>query len=236
MYDSEQMGAIAQQFRACVSEIANVWKGDWVSYAGNISIILTTALKTQLLLNEEQNWSTILIFQAMVLSPNNPSTYSAIGYCQVLIGNCKQAAELFHKALALKRDDTFSTTMLNYVLEQLVDEYQDPVEPDDSLVPKSKSGGKDKSDKLFIPCYTKYLLMLIVTVFEFDYLIQNSPGYKSNQIPVAALIPLDDISCEDAFKTPNSGRDDTNDSSKLSYEMEISDPSSQALDGSSSKI
>ncbi|EEB13202.1 cell division cycle, putative [Pediculus humanus corporis] len=46
--------------------------------------------------------------QAMILSPNNASTYSAIGYCQVLMGQCKKAAELFHKALALKRDDTFS--------------------------------------------------------------------------------------------------------------------------------
>ena len=66
----------------------------------------------------------------MVLSPNNPSTYSAMAYCYVLGGNCKQAAEFFHKALALKRDDTFSTTMLNVVLTQLVDEYQDPIEPE----------------------------------------------------------------------------------------------------------
>ena len=66
----------------------------------------------------------------MILSPNNASTYSAIGYCQVLMGQCKKAAELFHKALALKRDDTFSTNMLNYVLELLVDEYQEPVKPD----------------------------------------------------------------------------------------------------------
>lgn len=75
----------------------------------------------------------------MVLSPNNPSTYSAMAFCYVLEGNCKQAAEFFHKALALKRDDTFSTTMLNYVLSQLVDEYQDPVEPETKFSPSIKS-------------------------------------------------------------------------------------------------
>lgn len=70
----------------------------------------------------------------MALCPNSASTYAAIGYCQVLMGQCKKAAELFHKALALKRDDTFSTNMLNYVLELLVDEYQEPVKPDNEFM------------------------------------------------------------------------------------------------------
>lgn len=38
------------------------------------------------------------------------------------MGNNDEAVEWFHKALGLKRDDTFSTTMLNYIMGQLTDE------------------------------------------------------------------------------------------------------------------
>jgi hypothetical protein len=48
------------------------------------------------------------------------STYSAIGYVQSLQGDLVEAVEAFHKALSLRRDDTFSTTMLNFVIEQLM--------------------------------------------------------------------------------------------------------------------
>ena len=58
--------------------------------------------------------------QALVLVPMSASTYSAIGYVQSLQGDLVEAVEAFHKALSLKRDDTFSTTMLNYVIEQLM--------------------------------------------------------------------------------------------------------------------
>ena len=73
--------------------------------------------------------------QALVLVPMSASTYSAIGYVQALQGDLVEAVEAFHKALSLRRDDTFSTTMLNYVIEQLMVEsspYHDY--PDD--VPK----------------------------------------------------------------------------------------------------
>ncbi|XP_060070640.1 cell division cycle protein 16 homolog [Ylistrum balloti] len=58
--------------------------------------------------------------QAQVLSPQNPSTYSAIGYCYVLMGNNIMAVDYFDKALGIRRDDTFSTTMLNNVMEALM--------------------------------------------------------------------------------------------------------------------
>ena len=58
--------------------------------------------------------------QALVLVPMAASTYSAIGYVQSLQGDLVEAVEAFHKALSLRRDDTFSTTMLNYVIEQLM--------------------------------------------------------------------------------------------------------------------
>lgn len=38
------------------------------------------------------------------------------------MGNLKEAVKWFHKSLALKGDDTFSITMLKYILESLADE------------------------------------------------------------------------------------------------------------------
>ena len=61
--------------------------------------------------------------QALVLKPMNSSTYSAIGYVQTLMQRFFDAVESFHKALSLRRDDAFSTTMLNNVIEHhLVDD------------------------------------------------------------------------------------------------------------------
>ncbi|XP_015597960.1 cell division cycle protein 16 homolog isoform X2 [Cephus cinctus] len=60
--------------------------------------------------------------QAIVLNPLNPSTYSAIGFIYALMGNTQEAVDAFHRALGLQRDDTFTTTMLGYVMEQLIDE------------------------------------------------------------------------------------------------------------------
>uniref|UniRef100_A0A1Y1K8G6 Uncharacterized protein n=1 Tax=Photinus pyralis TaxID=7054 RepID=A0A1Y1K8G6_PHOPY len=57
--------------------------------------------------------------QALVLCPQSASTYSAIAYVHSLMNNIEDAVHWFHKALGLRRDDTFSTTMLNYVIEQL---------------------------------------------------------------------------------------------------------------------
>ncbi|KAK5637885.1 hypothetical protein RI129_000202 [Pyrocoelia pectoralis] len=57
--------------------------------------------------------------QALVLCPQSASTYSAIAYVHSLVNNIEDAVHWFHKALGLRRDDTFSTTMLNYVIEQL---------------------------------------------------------------------------------------------------------------------
>lgn len=45
-----------------------------------------------------------------------------MGYAHAMMGNTLEAVDCFHKALGLRRDDTFSTTMLNYVIEQLVDD------------------------------------------------------------------------------------------------------------------
>ena len=58
--------------------------------------------------------------QALVLSPLNSSTYSALGYVQSLTGDLASAVQSFHKALGIRREDTFSTNMLTSVIEQLM--------------------------------------------------------------------------------------------------------------------
>lgn len=60
--------------------------------------------------------------QALVLDPLNPSTYSSIGFIHALMGNIQEAVDAFHRALGLRKDDTFTATMLGYVMEQLIDE------------------------------------------------------------------------------------------------------------------
>lgn len=59
---------------------------------------------------------------ALVLKPLCASTYSALGYAQALQGDLAESVESFHKALGLRRDDTFATTMLNNVVEQMTTE------------------------------------------------------------------------------------------------------------------
>ena len=60
--------------------------------------------------------------KALLVSPMRSNTYAALGYVNALMNNAGQAVEYFQKALALKRDDTFSTTMLNSVLESYLNE------------------------------------------------------------------------------------------------------------------
>uniref|UniRef100_A0A4W3IRY3 Cell division cycle 16 homolog (S. cerevisiae) n=1 Tax=Callorhinchus milii TaxID=7868 RepID=A0A4W3IRY3_CALMI len=58
--------------------------------------------------------------QALVLIPQNASTYSAIGYVLSLMGNFESAINYFHTALGLRRDDTFSVTMLGHCIEMYI--------------------------------------------------------------------------------------------------------------------
>lgn len=60
--------------------------------------------------------------KALLVSPKKASTYSALAYVYALTFKYQLAIEFFEKALALKRDDTFSTTMLNTVLEAFLGE------------------------------------------------------------------------------------------------------------------
>ncbi|XP_071443692.1 cell division cycle protein 16 homolog [Hetaerina americana] len=68
--------------------------------------------------------------QALVLSPLNSSTYTAIGYVQALQCRPADAVESLHKALGLRPDDTFATTMLGYVVDRLAGESSLPSHED----------------------------------------------------------------------------------------------------------
>eukprot|EP00096_Caligus_rogercresseyi_P000979 TRINITY_DN11576_c0_g1_i1.p1 TRINITY_DN11576_c0_g1~~TRINITY_DN11576_c0_g1_i1.p1 ORF type:complete len:631 (+),score=175.79 TRINITY_DN11576_c0_g1_i1:39-1895(+) len=90
--------------------------------------------------------------QALVLKPLNASTYSAIGHVHALMGNMMEAVESFHKALGLRRDDTFSTSMLNIVIEQLMvtvspfPDYPDDLPIFDVLSSKKGPRSSDRED------------------------------------------------------------------------------------------
>ncbi|XP_054717848.1 cell division cycle protein 16 homolog [Uloborus diversus] len=71
--------------------------------------------------------------RALILKPQNPSTFAAIGFIHSLTGKWAEAVEYFHKALGLQRDDVFSNTMLTSVIEQLVKESSPCVETPEEL-------------------------------------------------------------------------------------------------------
>ena len=58
--------------------------------------------------------------QAMTLSPQNSTTFAAIGFVYSLMFKWNEAVEYFHKALGLKREDPFSMHMLNQSIEHLI--------------------------------------------------------------------------------------------------------------------
>ena len=60
--------------------------------------------------------------QALFLNPLNPATYSSIGFIHAMMGNTSDAVDACHRALGLRRDDTFTTTLLGFVMEQLITE------------------------------------------------------------------------------------------------------------------
>ncbi|XP_054286100.1 cell division cycle protein 16 homolog [Macrosteles quadrilineatus] len=55
---------------------------------------------------------------ALSILPKNPSTLTSIGFVQALQGKFVEAIESFHKVLTWKKDDSFSLTMLPYLIQQ----------------------------------------------------------------------------------------------------------------------
>lgn len=108
-----------KQFKEALKKIQNTSKNivlpsKWESLLNNLGHTCRKLKKYEEALDYHQ--------QALVLNPLNPSTYSAIGFIHALTGNTQDSVDAFHRALGLRRDDTFTTTMLGYVMEQLIDE------------------------------------------------------------------------------------------------------------------
>lgn len=60
--------------------------------------------------------------QALLLKPQNATTYTAIGFIHALLGNLDPAIEYFHKSLALNRDCIVTSTILKNCIEDLMDD------------------------------------------------------------------------------------------------------------------
>ncbi|KAH6931688.1 hypothetical protein HPB50_027234 [Hyalomma asiaticum] len=85
--------------------------------------------------------------QALVLSPRNASTLSAIGFVHSLMRHWSQAVDYFHKALGLQRDDAFSTTMLSQAIEQQMNELQ-PCKGVPDVLPEYAAGDSPQGSAL----------------------------------------------------------------------------------------
>ncbi|XP_017131710.1 cell division cycle protein 16 homolog [Drosophila elegans] len=59
---------------------------------------------------------------ALLLKPQNPTTYTSIGFIHALLGNLDPAIEAFHKSLALNRDCIVTSTILKSCIEDLMDD------------------------------------------------------------------------------------------------------------------
>ena len=104
------MGTASQQSGTCLPETEEIQYGAGVPPKGLLVKIQNFTLSS---------FSTL---QALLVSPCRASTYASMGYVYSLTGKAAEAVEYFQKALALKRDDTFSTTMLNFVLDSYLSE------------------------------------------------------------------------------------------------------------------
>lgn len=114
------MGGIVQQFGARFEEIEEIRQSFGVPPTGR-SLFIWKGEVIRLIL--------ILVFtmQALLYSPLNASTLTCMGLVHSLCGNISDAVETLHKSLGIRRNDSFTTTLLNSVIELLV-EQEEPFE------------------------------------------------------------------------------------------------------------
>lgn len=60
--------------------------------------------------------------KSLVLQPKSASTFSAIGYNFMLMGDYNRAVEYFHKALSIRKNDSFTSEMLKIAVDELVND------------------------------------------------------------------------------------------------------------------
>ncbi|XP_045560323.1 cell division cycle protein 16 homolog isoform X8 [Salmo salar] len=92
--------------------------------------------------------------QALVLIPQHASTYSVIGYVHSLMGDFESAIDYFHTALGLKRDDTFSVTMLGHCIEMYIGDT-------DTYIGQTSYMGTDIKDKVRGTLSTPVLMKML---------------------------------------------------------------------------
>lgn len=78
--------------------------------------------------------------QALALKPQNPATFTAIGFVYALKFNLEKAVDYLHRSLALKRDDIVTTALLKSCLEDLMNEDSLPKSLSDSQVDQDVDG------------------------------------------------------------------------------------------------
>ncbi|XP_044762090.1 cell division cycle protein 16 homolog [Coccinella septempunctata] len=117
-YQNHEFKKAESNFKEALQKIANIHKGPlparWVPLLSNLGHTCRKLKKY----NEALEYH----HKALLMSPRNASIYSAIGFVHALVGNTEEAVDWFHKALGLDRGDTFSSTMLNCLIEELADE------------------------------------------------------------------------------------------------------------------
>lgn len=123
--------------------------------------------------------------QALVLIPQNASTYSAIGYIHSLMGNFENAVDYFHTALGLRRDDTFSVTMLGHCIEMYIGDSEAYI-------------GADIKDKLKCYDFDVHTMKTLKNIISPPWDFRDFEVEKQNT-EEAGLAPL-----ENATKTPES--------------------------------
>ncbi|XP_065211465.1 cell division cycle protein 16 homolog [Planococcus citri] len=117
--------------------------------------------------------------QALLFSPLNASTLTSIGLVHSLCGNISEAVEALHKSLGLRRNDSFTTTLLNYVIEQLVD-HEEPFEGSE-LVESIKITSEEHKPKFKKTAWTQNPESSVVS-FE-----ENDPMNNDNDQNYSAL-------------------------------------------------
>ena len=58
--------------------------------------------------------------KALALQPKNASTFSSIGYNYLLMLDFSKAVEYCHKALSIRKNDSFTNEMLRVAIDELV--------------------------------------------------------------------------------------------------------------------
>lgn len=106
--------------------------------------------------------------KALSLQPKSASTFSAIGYNYMLMLDFSKAVEYFHKALSLRKNDSFTNELLTVAVDELVN---DPV---DSLRGGSKylkSWSFIENSFLFATFYIIIYFLIYLTIINIHYII-----------------------------------------------------------------